>query len=202
MVQRLHGMWDLPGPGIKLVSPALAGGFWTTGPPGKSPVYLKKKKPQLFIYLTVSSLSWGTWYLCWVTQNLSLQCIEGSMGLHESPIACGILIPWAGIKPNSPSLQGGFLTTGPPRKSPQISLLFIITMHWQLLVISMIKFSSVLGWAPSLLLGTSLLASYLESLTEAGVGWHDFMSSSLYQGLLPGLTRKSLNLPKPLFSDL
>ena len=29
-------MWDLPGPGIKLVSPALAGGFLTTGPPGES----------------------------------------------------------------------------------------------------------------------------------------------------------------------
>ena len=29
-------MWDLPGTGIELVSPALAGGFLTTAPPGKS----------------------------------------------------------------------------------------------------------------------------------------------------------------------
>ena len=29
------GMWNLPGPGIKPVSPALAGGFFTTEPPGK-----------------------------------------------------------------------------------------------------------------------------------------------------------------------
>ena len=29
-------MWDLPGPGIEPVSPALAGGFLTTAPPGKS----------------------------------------------------------------------------------------------------------------------------------------------------------------------
>ena len=28
-------MWDLPGPGLKPVSPALAGGFSTTVPPGK-----------------------------------------------------------------------------------------------------------------------------------------------------------------------
>ena len=28
-------MWDLPGPGIKPMSPALAGRFLTTGPPGK-----------------------------------------------------------------------------------------------------------------------------------------------------------------------
>ena len=34
--QLLHGMWDLPGPGIKPMSPALAGGFLTTVPPGKS----------------------------------------------------------------------------------------------------------------------------------------------------------------------
>ena len=31
-----RGMWDLPGPGIEPVSPALADGFLTTGPPGKS----------------------------------------------------------------------------------------------------------------------------------------------------------------------
>ena len=29
-------MWNLPGPGIEPVSPALAGGLFTTGPPGKS----------------------------------------------------------------------------------------------------------------------------------------------------------------------
>ena len=34
--QLLRGMWDLPGPGIEPMSPALAGGFLTTAPPGKS----------------------------------------------------------------------------------------------------------------------------------------------------------------------
>ena len=33
----LCGTWDLPGPGLEPVSPALAGGFSTTMPPGKSP---------------------------------------------------------------------------------------------------------------------------------------------------------------------
>ena len=28
-------MWDLPGPGMETKSPALAGGFFPTGPPGK-----------------------------------------------------------------------------------------------------------------------------------------------------------------------
>ena len=35
----LRGMWDLPGPGLEPVSPALAGGFLTTVPPGEVPVF-------------------------------------------------------------------------------------------------------------------------------------------------------------------
>ena len=31
-------MWDLPRPGLEPVSPALAGGFLTTAPPGKSTI--------------------------------------------------------------------------------------------------------------------------------------------------------------------
>ena len=37
--QLLHGMWDLPRPGLEPVSPALTGGFLTTAPPGKSPFF-------------------------------------------------------------------------------------------------------------------------------------------------------------------
>ena len=33
--QLLRGMWDLPGPGLEPVFPALAGRFLTTAPPGK-----------------------------------------------------------------------------------------------------------------------------------------------------------------------
>ena len=33
--QLLHGMWDLPRPGLEPVSPALAGRLSTTAPPGK-----------------------------------------------------------------------------------------------------------------------------------------------------------------------
>ena len=38
--QLLRGMWDLPRPGLEPVSPALAGGFITTAPPGKPKVAL------------------------------------------------------------------------------------------------------------------------------------------------------------------
>ena len=40
------GMGDFPRPGIKPVSPALAGGFLTTGAPRKSPIYLFSQGPQ------------------------------------------------------------------------------------------------------------------------------------------------------------
>ena len=33
--QLLHGIWDLPRPGLEPMSPALAGRFSTTAPPGK-----------------------------------------------------------------------------------------------------------------------------------------------------------------------
>ena len=38
--QLLRGMWDLPRPGLEPVSPALAGRFSTTAPPGKPGLYV------------------------------------------------------------------------------------------------------------------------------------------------------------------
>ena len=46
--QLLRGMWDLPRPGLKPASPALAGRFSTTAPPGKP-------YPMSFIYLSFCS---------------------------------------------------------------------------------------------------------------------------------------------------
>ena len=40
LAQLLCGMWDLPGPGLEHVSPALAGGFLTTAPSGKPCTYI------------------------------------------------------------------------------------------------------------------------------------------------------------------
>ena len=37
--------------------------------------------------------------------------------LLSSSLACGILLPRLGIKPETPALQGGFLTTGPTREA-------------------------------------------------------------------------------------
>ena len=47
--QLLRGMWDLPRPGLEPVSPALAGRFSTTAPPGK---------PQIMWFLSFPLLIW------------------------------------------------------------------------------------------------------------------------------------------------
>ena len=40
LAQLFRGMWDLPRPGLEPVSPALAGRFSTTAPPGKSYMHI------------------------------------------------------------------------------------------------------------------------------------------------------------------
>ena len=65
--QLLRGMWDSPRPGLEPVSPALAGGFLTSAPPGKpkfSQVFYVQTKVCIcwtkIVHLTVHtfSLSW------------------------------------------------------------------------------------------------------------------------------------------------
>ena len=61
----LCGTWDLPGPGIKPVSPVLAGRFLSTVPPGKS------KSSKFFVpkveLLGLFSPLWNPFCLCFIT---------------------------------------------------------------------------------------------------------------------------------------
>ena len=45
----LHGMWDLPRPGLEPASPALAGRLSTTAPPGKPHINKLKNKNHMVI---------------------------------------------------------------------------------------------------------------------------------------------------------
>ena len=54
---------------------------------------------------------WAHW-LQHVSSDVVGRGISGS-------IAHDVLVPGPGIEPVSPALTGGFLTTGPPEKSPQ-----------------------------------------------------------------------------------
>ena len=63
-------MWDLPGPGLGPVSPALAGGFLTTVPPGKSPALL-------YIYVCVCI------YIYIERERERERCIRLTLEQHE-----------------------------------------------------------------------------------------------------------------------
>ena len=75
----LRGMWDLPRPGLEPVSPALAGRFSTSAPPGKPKSHCFKMKLKtsdghlndrnevtkiLFLHITVTGLSLFIWICC------------------------------------------------------------------------------------------------------------------------------------------
>ena len=68
-----------------------------------------KKKTKLFIHLFI--------WLCWVW--VAILWIFVVAQWLSCPAACGILVPWPGIEPASFAMEGGFLTTGPPGKSPK-----------------------------------------------------------------------------------
>ena len=60
--------------------------------------------------------------------GFSLQCVALHCSTQASlvvahklscPSACGILVPQPGVEPMIPAMEGGFLTTEPPKKSPE-----------------------------------------------------------------------------------
>ena len=61
----LHGMWDLPRPGLEPVSPALAGRFLTTVPPGKS----------LFLSSLWKILVAAVWRINWRKERLEVTAV-------------------------------------------------------------------------------------------------------------------------------
>ena len=66
------------------------------------------------------------------TRAPSLRCTSSVVVVHglSCPAACGILVPWPGIKLASPALEGGFLTTTNREVPPNFFLikLFLNTL--------------------------------------------------------------------------
>ena len=91
------------------------GSWWWTGKPGK----LQSMELQRLGHDWVTELNW--------TELNGLSCPEAS----------GILVPRPGIKPESPALEGGFLTTEPPGKS--LPLHFISIYYFVLTALSSLK---------------------------------------------------------------
>ena len=90
----------------------MAAGFSRANNPKESKVeafFLKN------IYLSgCIGLSCSTWDLSfWHTGSGAV-----TLRFSSCPAACGILVPWPGIETVFPAIQGRFLTTGSPEKSP------------------------------------------------------------------------------------
>ena len=77
------------------------------------------------IYLAASGLRCGTRDLCGGTRDLWLW--YAGFLIVVCKLSClaanGVLLPWPGIEPVSPTLQGRFLTFGLPGKSLVVTLL-------------------------------------------------------------------------------
>ena len=72
--QLLRGMWDPPRPGLEPVSPALAGRFSTTVPPGKPFTFLNVGHKSFSICDILSLI----WHLCWNRPSHSIyKLLEG-----------------------------------------------------------------------------------------------------------------------------
>ena len=69
-----HVMWNLPRPGIEPVSPALAGRFLTTEPPGKSYKFFFRFFPLILQNIVYTSLCY-TVDLCWLSILYIAVCI-------------------------------------------------------------------------------------------------------------------------------
>ena len=78
-------MWDLPRPGLEPMSPALAGGFLTTAPPGKPQDLLLIGNLADMIFLLVRNLSLGPGDEM-IRESSNVKCHQGIS--TEQPWAC------------------------------------------------------------------------------------------------------------------
>ena len=95
--QLLRGMWDLPRPGLEPVYPAMAGGFLTTAPPGKSLKLLFFFFLNLFIYF----------WLCWVFVSVRGLSPVPASGAHSSSRCAGLSLLWPLLLRSTGSRRAG-----------------------------------------------------------------------------------------------
>ena len=90
--QLLRGMWDLPRPGLEPVSPALAGRFSTTAPPGKpSSIFLivcfSNAQALFRLYKNIIQSRW-----CWNSLNFFIFLLGSGASIHSDLTT--YLLPW------------------------------------------------------------------------------------------------------------
>ena len=157
-----HGMWDLPRPGIELMSPALAGGFLTTGPPGKS---------KCIIFITTLKFYLFKYKIQWSEVNVAQLCLTlcDAMDYTVYGILLARVLEWVAY----PFIQGIF----PTQESKQ-SLLHYRWILYQLShihnvvpplqLISEYFYHALCSKKPSLIISHSLFPS-----TPSTLGHHE-----------------------------
>ena len=89
--QLFRGMWDLPRPGLEPMSPALAGRFSTTAPPGKPPLCLLIGKFSPFTFkLIIDTYGLTIVNFCFLAV---LQFLSSSLAL----LLCDLIIFYSGM---------------------------------------------------------------------------------------------------------
>ena len=78
------GIWNLPGPGVEPMSPALAGGFSTTGPPGS---------PRVILVLSPHGLITSQSPRLQISSHLGLDFSVGVWGGHRQSMASTLRLP-------------------------------------------------------------------------------------------------------------
>ena len=105
---------SLPGSSIHGISQ-----YWSGVPLSSPLLFLGDLKKEIFVFCL--SLFWLC--LVFVTarghfSSCRTRTLEPAGSVVVKQKASGILVPWPGIEPPSPALEGGVLTTGPLDKSP------------------------------------------------------------------------------------
>ena len=84
--QLLRGMWDLPRPGLEPVSPALAGRFSTTVPPGKPHKFCYAVIPFFFCLQAFFGFSFDIFFDSLGAQFTVMHCIHFWEFSNFSPV--------------------------------------------------------------------------------------------------------------------
>ena len=117
--QLLRGMWDPPRPGLEPVSPALAGRFSTTAPPGKPSAHIFKVGIILhmhfgfhYSFLKIYLFYFIYFWRCWAfvaERGLSLVVMSGG---YSSLWCVGFLLQWLLLLRSTGSRHAGFSSCG------------------------------------------------------------------------------------------
>ena len=147
----------------------------------------------LFVLMIPCNLFYNIYFIYLAALGLSCDTSDLHCGTQASqvsahgiicPAACEILVPRAGIKPTYSTLEGGFLTTGPPGKSLHCFLnmpaaIWLIPA-WNPLSLKLTWFTTSLGSAS--VLGPSVISfekTFLTTQFEIATPTHHLHLSTL-----------------------